>query len=218
MNALEARLIELNAALLKITTAKESPDPELINQAQQILSGGSYPSIHTGAGNDTVIVNSNGGNCHECPPGPPGPQGEPGPKGDAGEPGPKGDTGDQGPPGIPGEPGIQGDTGPQGPRGEPGTCSCNCKAILVSQDYTANVDDYYIGVSSDGPVSVTLPPNAPDCTELIVKAEMGPPLGNRKVTVTTSDGSFIDGSSDYIITVPYQSVNIICRNGDWWII
>lgn len=215
MNTLETRLVELNEALLKLSTTRELPNTELLSQASRIVSGGSYPSIDTGSGNDTVIVNSNGDKCHECPPGPPGP---PGPQGEEGPQGPKGDTGDQGPPGIPGEQGIQGDPGPQGPPGQAGTCSCNCKTILVSQNYTANVDDYYIGVSSNGAVSITLPPNAPDCTELIIKAEMGPPLGNRKVTVTTSDGSFIDGSSDYIITVPYQSVNIISRNGDWWII
>jgi hypothetical protein len=51
-----------------------------------------------------------------------------------------------------------------------------------------------------------------------VKAEMGPPLGNRKVTVTTSNASLIDGEGDYIITVPYGSVNVICHGGDWYII
>jgi hypothetical protein len=47
---------------------------------------------------------------------------------------------------------------------------------------------------------------------------MGPPLGNRKVTITTADGSFIDGDDEYVIEVPYQSLRLICRNGDWWII
>jgi hypothetical protein len=47
---------------------------------------------------------------------------------------------------------------------------------------------------------------------------MGPPLGNRKVTVTTSDGSYIDGIDKYVMEVPYQSVNLFCRGGDWHII
>jgi hypothetical protein len=47
---------------------------------------------------------------------------------------------------------------------------------------------------------------------------MGPPLGNRKITVTTTDGGLIDGQAEYVIEVPYQSINIICRGGDWHII
>jgi hypothetical protein len=122
---------------------------------------------------------------------------------------------DECPPGPPGPPGPQ---GPPGPPGEPGVCTCRCKSILVSEDYTATCDDYYIGVNSNEPVTITLPEDCTDCCEIIVKAEMGPPLGNRKVTVTTVDGSYIDGIDKYVIKVPYQSVNIICRGGDWHII
>jgi hypothetical protein len=117
-----------------------------------------------------------------------------------------------------GPPGPPGPEGPPGPPGEPGVCTCKCKSILVSEDYTATCDDYYIGVNSDEPVIISLPEDCTDCCEIIVKAEMGPPLGNRKVTVTTTDGSYIDGIDKYIIEVPYQSVNIICRGGDWHII
>jgi hypothetical protein len=120
--------------------------------------------------------------------------------------------------GPPGPQGPQGPPGPPGPPGEPGVCTCRSKSILVSEDYTATCDDYYIGVNSDEPVTITLPEECTDCCEIIVKAEMGPPLGNRKVTVTTSDGSYIDGIDKYIMEVPYQSVNIICRGGDWHII
>jgi hypothetical protein len=217
MDALERRLIELNDALLKMSQGQK-PDEEYMKRAYQTLSGDIYASINTGSGDDTVIINktiNKGNDCNECPPGPPGEQGE---KGEQGPPGPPGDQGDPGPPGPPGETGNQGEPGPPGPPGPAGNCSCNCSSILVSEDYTANVGDYYIGVNSTGPTIITLPPDAPDCTELIIKAEMGPPIGDRKITVTTSDGSFIDGSNDYIITIPYQSVNIICRGGDWWII
>jgi hypothetical protein len=112
----------------------------------------------------------------------------------------------------------EGPPGPPGPPGEPGVCTCKCKSILVSSDYTATCDDYYIGVNSDEPVTITLPESCTDCCEIIVKAEMGPPLGNRKVTVTTSDGSLIDGADDYIITVPYGTITVFCRDGDWHII
>lgn len=202
MNALERRLIELNDALIKISQGQR-PDDDVMKKAYQTLAGDMQPIIKTGAGDDTVIINNNGDNCNECPPGPPGP---PGPQGPQGETGP------------PGEQGAPGEPGPIGPPGPPGECSCKCSAILVSQNYTVTLDDYYVGVNSNGPTIITLPSDCPDCHEIIVKAEMGPPLGTRKITITTSDGSFIDGSNNYIIEVPYQSVNIICRGGDWWII
>jgi hypothetical protein len=50
---------------------------------------------------------------------------------------------------------------------------------------------------------------------------MGPPLGNRKITIKVQDDMsehFIDGQLEYVIEVPYQSVNLICRDGSWWII
>ena len=200
MNNLDRRLVELNQALLKLSNEKKV-SPELLDQASRVLSGIRFD---TGSGNDTVIINNPDKDCdNPCPPGPPGPPGEQGPPGPQGE---------QGPPGEKGEKGDQGEQGP------PGTCNCECSAISVTQSYQANANDYYIGVNSTKATTITLPPEPPDCTEIIVKAEMGPPLGNRKITIVTSDGSFIDGDNDYVITVPYGTVNIIYRGGDWWII
>lgn len=117
-----------------------------------------------------------------------------------GPPGPKGDTGDQGPP---------------GPKGDPGQCSCN--RIVVSDDYTAQNDDYYIGVNSDHPVTITLPADCDGTCEIIVKAEMGPPIGNRKITICSN--SLIDGlDQNYVIEVPYQCAHFICRGNSWWVI
>lgn len=216
MNNLERRLIEINEALLKLS-AGETPSTELLNQARQVLAG---TTIDTGPGNDTVVINKtiNKGdkNGCECPPGPPGPPGAPGPAGEQGPPGPPGPSGE------PGEQGPQGEPGPPGPPGPPGECSCECRAILVTEDYAAQMDDYYIGVNSPGPTTITLPPDCGDCQELIIKAEMGPPLGNRKITIVPpDDGStiiLIDGELSYVIEVPYQSVHLICRGGNWWIV
>lgn len=149
------------------------------------------------------------------PMGPTGPQGDPGTSGSTG---PTGPTGPEGPSGLPGATGPQGEPGPVGPTGPPGECTCKCKAILVSKDYYAQVDDYYIGVNSTGPVTIALPPVSGDCQEIVVKAEMGAPIGNRKVAIVTIDGSFIDEQYIYVIEVPYQSVNLISRGGNWWII
>lgn len=227
MDSMERRLVEINEALLKLISGNPV-DPELIEKARQVLAGSvSRSQINTGPGNDTVIINKGTDNGCECPPGPQGPQGPPGPSGPPGEgstgpsgpqgpSGPSGATGPQGPSGPSGATGPQGEPGPIGPTGPSGVCTCDCNAILVSTDYTATDDDFYIGVNSDGPVTITLPPDCETCQQIIVKAEMGPPLGNRKVTVTTNDGSTIDGSDLYIITVPYESVQLICRGGNWY--
>ena len=194
MDSLERKLVELNQALLSLQLGKPVDD-ELIKQAQYFIAGGG--KIHTGPGNDTVIINQGDNNGCECPPGPPGPQGPPGP---------------------PGATGPQGEPGPVGPPGPPGECSCECQAIVVSQDYTATLDDYYIGVNSTGPVTITLPADPTGCQQIIVKAEMGPPLGNRKITITTSDGSLIDGEEEYVMEVPWQSVKLITGGDDGWFI
>jgi hypothetical protein len=90
--------------------------------------------------------------------------------------------------------------------------------VTVIQDYKATSKDYYIGVNSDGPVTITLPPDLTHCQEIIVKAEMGPPLGKRKVKIVTSDGSTIDDDTSYVMTIPYQSVHLIWGGTDWHII
>jgi hypothetical protein len=80
------------------------------------------------------------------------------------------------------------------------------------------MDDCYIGVNSTGPVTITLPADCSNSHQIIVKAEMGPPLGNRKITITTNDGSTIDGAADYVMEVPWQTVHLFCRGGNWYIV
>ena len=206
MNGLDARLVELNEALLNLASGKKVDDA-LLKQAQRVVAGG---RIDTGPGNDTVIINQGDNNDCKCPPGPTGPQGDQGPTGPSGPPGPSGPSGESGTPG---------ESGPTGPTGPPGECTCKCSTTLVSQDYTAKMDDYYIGVNSSGPVTITLPSNCTDCQQIIVKAEMGPPLGNRKVSIITTGTTYIDGVvQEYVIEVPFQSVQFLCRDGNWYII
>lgn len=138
--------------------------------------------------------------------------------GPTGPTGPSGATGPTGPTGPLGATGATGATGPTGASGPAGNCTCQCSTTLVSQDYLATLDDYYIGVNSTGPVTVTLPSNPSDCQQIVVKAEMGPPLGNRKVTVQAPAGSDIDGSGSYVMSIPYESVTMIYRGGSWHII
>ena len=93
-----------------------------------------------------------------------------------------------------------------------------CNAILIGEDYECESDDCYIGVNSVGPISVSLPVDIPNGHQIVVKAEMGPPMGNRKVTIVTVDGSLIDDSPSFVLSVPYESVHLIFRGLGWHII
>ena len=212
MDSAERKLIDLYNLLSQY---QRTGDQSLVGNIQTVRAEISNMLNGPTDGNDNININIDGDNCpDECLPGPQGVQGIQGIQGVQGI---------QATEGTQGTGGIQGIQGIQGPPGPPGLvplvpCTCKCKSVLVSSDYTATCDDYYIGVNSNEPVTISLPANCTDCCEIIVKAEMGPPLGNRKVTVTTTDGSYIDGTDKYVIEVPYQSVNIFCRGGDWHII
>lgn len=127
--------------------------------------------------------------------------GAPGPIGPIGPAGPQGEQGTQGP---------QGDTGPQGPAG---TSSRN--TIIVKEDYEVKLTDYYIGIQSEGPVTITLPEDAPKGTEYVIKLQMGAPIGNRKVTVKS--GANIDNVNILMLTNPYESLQVLYQ-GAWHII
>lgn len=242
MNNLESRLVELNAALLKMAT-NQGVDPSMIVKAYEATSGLTYPSINTGGGNDTIIINQGDDNDSSESAGPTGsigPQGEPGPTGPQGEQGPAGATGpsgpagEQGPPGPPGsqgpagengaagESGPQGQPGPTGPIGPTGECNCHSSRRVVSENYSAQTNDYYIGVNSRGPVTITLPANFNDNQQIVVKAEMGSDMDKKKITIVPpSDGStiiLIDGAVKYVMDESYESVTLICRGGNWWAI
>jgi hypothetical protein len=140
--------------------------------------------------------------------GPPGPQGEQGP------PGLPGEQGLTGPQGVPGMQGPKGDTGPQGPPGQrgPDTDCCNTNTRLISEDYSATTEDWYIGVNSKKAVKITLPMLPSDGMQIIVKLEMDAPIGNRKVTIVGIP-SKIDGSNDKVLQEPYESIVLIYREG-----
>lgn len=167
-------------------------------------------------------------------PGPPGPQGVPGPQGSPGvsvvsaevSPNPGNltiilsdgteiDAGNViGPQGNPGPQGPQGNTGPQGEPGPAG--QCNHKTILISTDYQVQPDDWYIGVSSDKPVKIILEDFPKDGKQIIIKLEMGAPIGNRKVTIK-SNTDVIDDNSQVILQNPYESLMLVYRS-NWNII
>ena len=87
--------------------------------------------------------------------------------------------------------------------------------ILVSEDYVCNNDDYYVGVKSQTPTTVTLPLNPYNGKVIIVKTEMSVPVGGRKVNIITGDNSLIDGDVKSTITTAYGVVRLVYRGGDW---
>lgn len=90
-----------------------------------------------------------------------------------------------------------------------------CKVVSVSEDYYVQQDDYYIGVTSSGPVTIFLPENPEDCIQLVIKADMGPPLGNKKVTIMAQGTNTIDDNSSVVLGVPYESLSVISQGGNW---
>lgn len=87
--------------------------------------------------------------------------------------------------------------------------------IGINGNYTANANDEYIGVSSANAVTVTLPAGISGRV-YIIKDEYG--QGSGKITLQPSNGEKIDGKISYIISVPNQSVSLVSRSGNWWII
>jgi len=196
MSPQDQRLLELNEILARVSKNRETLSRAEIETIRQAVSGNSLPPGFSSTILKQGDIGATGPNPPPCPPE------------CIGATGPTGATGPIGATGASGQPGPIGATGPTG------NCSCKCSARVVSQDYSATMDDYYIGVNSTGPVSITLPSDCTDCQQIVVKAEMGPPIGNRKITIIGP----IDGGSSYVMEVPYEAVSMICRGGEWHII
>ena len=85
----------------------------------------------------------------------------------------------------------------------------------TTTSYTATPTDEYIGVSSVNAVTITLPSGV-NGRVYTIKDEYG--QGSGKITVQPKAGELIDSKLNYVISIPYQSINAVFRNGKWWII
>lgn len=85
----------------------------------------------------------------------------------------------------------------------------------VTANYTATVDDEYIGVNSVNATTITLPVGT-DGRVYTIKDERG--QGSGKITIQPQVGELIDDKTNYVIGVPYQSVSVVFRAGAWRII
>lgn len=86
----------------------------------------------------------------------------------------------------------------------------------TTTNYTATADDEYIGVSSASAVTITLPSTVVEGRVYIIKDEYG--QGSGKITIQPPAGTLIDKKTNYIISIPHQSIQVVYRAGGWWII
>ena len=94
-------------------------------------------------------------------------------------------------------------------------CDCDKNTRLVKSDYTINALDWYIGAQPKGSITIDLIEALPDGFELIVKVELGPPIGNKKVIVKAAGSQLIDGNTSVVLQQPYESITLIYRGGNW---
>lgn len=204
-----------------------------------VIGGGEGPPGPAGPEGPQGPIGSQGAQGQSGDAGDPGPAGPQGAQGDIGPPGhdgingvdgtqgPQGEPGAQGAQGEPGTPGTQGEQGEQGPIGTQGpqgtqgaqgktgsAAKLNCKKITIDQNYTVVKDDFYIGVDSVNPITITLPTEF-EC-ELVIKVEMGPPIGNRKITIKPQNNQRIDGEDSLVLEIPYQYVTLIHNRDNWF--
>jgi hypothetical protein len=88
--------------------------------------------------------------------------------------------------------------------------------ITISADYTASLNDTYIGITSKKPVKVVLPENPEPGKIYIIKLQVGAPVGNRKVTIIPSGTSKIDGNNSVTLQNPYEGISVIYNDGSWY--
>jgi hypothetical protein len=110
--------------------------------------------------------------------------------------------------------------------GEPASSSVSGRGIGCvktstvesTSTYIGADDDFYIGVASDKASTIYLPAAATNGKIIIVKAEMRPPIGTRKIQIATTDGSTIDGYDSTSIRISYGSLVLIRNNNNWFVI
>jgi hypothetical protein len=123
--------------------------------------------------------------------------------------------------GMPGPPGPPGPTGPQGPQGEPGPPGppgslADLPVTLIDQStYSANSDEYFLGVIYDGTCTITLPAGTLG-KAFIIKDSVGDATTNN-ITVQTT-GSTIDGENTYVLDSDWASIGLIYNGIEWNVI
>jgi hypothetical protein len=90
--------------------------------------------------------------------------------------------------------------------------------VTITSDYCASETDCYIGAQLKDKATVKLPNTVLAGTRYAIKLEFGAPVGNRKLILQPESPSLINGVTAITMTTPYESVNVIFNNGNWWTI
>jgi hypothetical protein len=90
------------------------------------------------------------------------------------------------------------------------------RTIVVTGDYTGTNKDYYIGVNSSAPCTITLPKGNKPGRQVVVKDESGACATNN-ITVITQGTDTIDNDTSAVMAINNMSLTFIYRNG-WRII
>ena len=114
-----------------------------------------------------------------------------------------------GPPGPAGPPGPQGEPGPQGP---PGSLADLPVTLIDSDSYSANANEYFLGVIYNGATTITLPAGTLGKV-FVVKDSVGDANANPIIIDTT--GSSIDGLPNYTIDLDWGSIGLVYNGIEW---
>jgi len=104
-------------------------------------------------------------------------------------------------------------SGPPGPPGPPGPLII--PTVTVEADYTALTTDYFIGVITGAPYSITLPMSV-DGTVYIVKDIFGEASTNPITVLGTS--TTIDAEATATIVTDFGSIALVFNEGSWSIV
>ena len=85
----------------------------------------------------------------------------------------------------------------------------------TTTNYTATINDEYIGVFSASAVTITLPSGIAGRV-YTVKDEYG--QGSGKITIQPQATEKIDRANNYVISVPFQAVSVVFSGTQWHII
>jgi len=91
--------------------------------------------------------------------------------------------------------------------------------LIEDSEYEISDNDSIILCdTSSNSITVTIPTaQTEDGRELVIK-DYGGNSNTNNITVDTEGSETIDGESDITINTDYDSVTIICKNNDWYII
>lgn len=95
---------------------------------------------------------------------------------------------------------------------EQGNVSLN-RTTVTTATFTATNQQYYLGISYDGAVSIYLPPGVEN-KSFVFKDEGGFASSENTITLIPYGSETIDGASNYVFTTPRYSITLVY--GDGW--